>query len=128
MSKKLEVKNLDEEIEKIQKELSEYQKDASLFNRLVNEKNQKLHSLRLKKKKQLKVKNLSITDGAIISYLEKVCDFDMQKIRESILPIQPKSDDDYIEDGWYDMGDFEIQIKKGRVFKVDVEYEEDNHE
>lgn len=87
MSKKLELKNLDEEIEKIQEELSEYQKDASLFNRLVNEKNQKLHSLRLKKKKQLKVKKLSITDGAIISYLEKVCDFDMQKIRESILPI-----------------------------------------
>ena len=129
MNKKLVLKNLDEEMKKIQKELSEYQKDASLFNRLVNEKNQKLHSLRLKKKKQQEVKSLSITDGAIISYLEKVCDFDMQKIRESILPIQPKSDGDYIEDGWYDMGDFEIQIKKGRVVKVDVEYEEeDNHE
>ena len=73
------------------------------------------------------MKSLSITDGAIISYLEKVCDFDMQKIRESILPIQPKSDGDYIEDGWYDMGDFEIQIKKGRVVKVDVEYEEENN-
>ena len=129
MSKKLELKNLDEEMKKIQRELSEYQKDASLFNRLVNEKNQKLHSLRLKKKKQQEVKSLSITDGAIISYLEKVCDFDMQKIKESILPIQPKSDGDYIEDGWYDMEDFEIQIKKGRVVKVDVEYEEeDNHE
>ena len=126
MSKKLVLKNLDEEMKKIQKELSEYQKDASLFNRLVNEKNQKLHSLRLKKKKQQEVKSLSITDGAIVSYLEKVCDFDMQKIRESILPIQPKSDGDYIEDGWYDMGDFEIQIKKGRVVKVDVEYEEEN--
>jgi len=125
MSKKFEVKNLDDEIEKVQKELSEYQKDASLFNQLVNEKNQKLHSLRLKKKKQQKVKNLSITDGAIISYLEKVCDFDMKKIRESILPVQPKSDSDYIEDGWYDMGDFEIQIKKGRVVKVDVEYEDE---
>ena len=45
MSKKLVLKNLDEEMKKIQKELSEYQKDASLFNRLVNEKNQKLHSL-----------------------------------------------------------------------------------
>jgi hypothetical protein len=125
MSKKLEVKNLDEEIEKVQKELSEYQKDVSLFNQLVNDKNQKLHSLRLKKKKQQKVKNLSITDGAIISYLEKVCNFDMKKIRESILPVQPKLDSDYIEDGWYDMGDFEIQIKKGRVVKVDVEYEDE---
>jgi len=128
MSKKLEVKNLDIEIDKIKEELAEYQKDASLFNRLVNEKNQKLHSLRLKKKKQQKVKNLSITDGAIISYLEKVCDFDMGKIRESILPIEPKSDNDYIEDGWYDMDDFEIQIKKGRVVKVDIEYEENSHE
>lgn len=126
MSKKLVLKNLDEEMKKIQKELSEYQKDALLFNRLVNEKNQKLHSLRLKKKKQQEVKSLSITDGAIVSYLEKVCDFDMQKIRESILPIQPKSDGDYIEDGWYDMGDFEIQIKKGRVVKVDVEYEDEH--
>ncbi len=128
MNKKFEVRNLDDEIEKIKKELSEYQKDASLFNRLVNEKNQKLYSLRLKKEKQLKVKDLSITDGAIISYLEKVCDFNMQKIRESILPVQPKSDSDYIEDGWYDMGDFEIQIKKGRVVKVDVEYEEEDND
>jgi len=128
MNKTLEVKNLDDEIEKIKKELSKYQREASFFNSLVNEKNQKLHSLRLKKKKQLEVKDLSITDGAIISYLEKVCDFNMQKIRESILPIQPKSDSDYIEDGWYDMGDFEIQIKKARVVKVDVEYEEEDND
>jgi len=128
MSKKLELKNLDVEIKKVQNELSEYQKDVSLFNKLVNEKNQKLHSLKSKKKKLQQVKNLSITDGAIISYLEKVCDFDMQKIRNAILPIQPKSDSDYLEDGWYDMGDFEIQIKKGRVVKVDVEYEENENE
>ena len=124
MSKKLEIINLELEIKKVQNELSAYQKDVSLFNRMVNEKNQKLHSLRLKLEKHKKVKNLSITDGAIISYLENVCEFDMQKIRESILPIQPKSDGDYIEDGWYDMGDFEIHIKKGRVVNVDVEYEE----
>jgi hypothetical protein len=128
MSRKLELKNLDVEIKKVQNELFEYQKYVSFFNILVNEKNQKLHSLKSKKKKLQQVKNLSITDGAIISYLEKVCDFDMQRIRESILPIQPKSDGDYIENGWYDMGDFEIHIKKGRVVKVDVEYEENENE
>ena len=124
MSKNFELKNVDEEIEKAQRALSEYQKDVSLFSKLVNETNHKLHSLRRRKKRLQKVQNLSITDGAIISYLEKVCDFDIQKIRESILPIQPQADGDYIEDGWYDMGDFEIYIKKGRVSKVDVEYEE----
>ena len=128
MSKNFELKNVDEEIEKAQRALSEYQKDVSLFSKLVNETNHKLHSLRRRKKRLQKVQNLSITDGAIISYLEKVCDFDIQKIRESILPIQPQADGDYIEDGWYDMGDFEIQIKKGRVVKVDVEYDENEDE
>ena len=128
MSKNFELKNVDEEIEKAQRALSEYQKDVSLFSKLVNETNHKLQSLRRRKKRLQKVQSLSITDGAVISYLEKVCDFDMQKIRESILPIQPQSDGDYIEDGWHDMGDFEIYIKKGRVSKVDVEYEENEND
>ena len=129
MSKEIKVKNLDNEIAKAEKELHVFTKEISELNQLLHDKKQKLHSLKLKKRKRTNVNDIYVTDNAIVAYFEKVCNYDIQKIRETIIPIKLNPEDEHLIDGWYDIGDFEVLVKKGRVIDVNVEYEEeDNNE
>lgn len=125
-NKDIKVKNLDDEIVRAEKELDAFTREISELNQLFHDKKQKLHSLKLKKRKRTKINDIHVTDSAVVAYFEKVCNYDMQKIREAIIPVKLNPDDEYLIDGWYDVGDFEVQVKKGRVVNVDVEYEEDN--
>lgn len=127
MSKDIKVKNLDIEIAKAERELVSFTREISELNQLLHDKKQKLHSLKLKKRKRTKVNDICVTDNAVVAYFEKVCDYDMQNIRETIIPTKLNPEDDYLVDGWYDVGDFEVLVKKGRVIDVAVEYEEDNN-
>ena len=127
MKNNIKVEDLNIEITKVKKEIDDYAQQVARFNKLINNSKQRLAHLNSKKKKLSQINNIWVTDGAIISYLEKVCDFNIQKIKETILPVKLNTEDEYVVDGWYDMGDFEIHVKKGHVVKVDVEYEEDDN-
>jgi len=128
MSKHIKVKDLDIEIVRAENKIDTFTREISELNQLLHDKKQKLHSLKLKKRKRTKVNDVYVTDSAIVAYFEKVCNYDMQKIRETIIPTKLNTEDDYLIDGWYDFGDFEVLVKKGRVIDVSVEYEENNNE
>lgn len=128
MSKEIKVKDLDNDILMAERELDIFKKEISELNQSLHEKKQKLHALKLKKRKRTKVNDVYVLDNAIVAYFEKVCNYDIQKIRETIIPTVLNPNDEYLVDGWYDVGDFEVLIKKGRVIDVDVEYEENTND
>jgi len=77
MSKDIKVKNLDIEIAKAEKELHVFTREISELNQLLHDKKQKLHSLKLKKRKRTKVNDVYVIDSAIVAYFEKVCSYDI---------------------------------------------------
>jgi uncharacterized protein YxjI len=128
MSEKFEIKSIkDIQIEKdaLLTDVMHLEKNIEALQREFNIKNADLNMCVLKERNYTKRKKIKVSDHSVIRYLERIKGMDIDAIRDKILSLNIDVKHEYIEDGTYDMGTFNIVLIKNTVVTL---YKGESHE
>ena len=112
----MDIEQLQEEAENLQKEINKLTYDLNITKQQRTEKQDKLNEIN----RTIEALNsdVTVTDHAVVRYFERVKGFDIEEIRNKILPSEVKPKIQILANCKYPLENFEIVVKNNKVVTV----------